>query len=147
MRCLTASREPSQKRATGRFGDRQIFPSIKWKQFKEYSLFLKRQVSKKTISEFQLWMHFRWTAIQPSLRWTDARPSWLMWTGLWFFDLIFLRCHFTHCRFVVNLGFNWTEDLVQTSQHKFWNSIFIAQTLALNFAFPTFSTQTSWHKF
>ena len=26
-------------------------------------------------------MHFRWTAIQPSLRWKDARPSRLMWTG------------------------------------------------------------------
>ena len=26
-------------------------------------------------------MHFRWTDIQPPLRWTDARPSRLMWTG------------------------------------------------------------------
>ena len=76
MRCLTASCEPFQKRVTERFGDGCIFPP-------NIVSFLGKASVGNTISEFQVWMHFRWTAIQPSLRWTDARPSRLMWTGLY----------------------------------------------------------------
>ena len=82
MRCLTASCEPFQKRVTGRLVTDASFLQWNRSNLKSNIVSFWKSSVRNTISEFQVWMHFRWTAIQLSLRWTDTRPSSMMWTGL-----------------------------------------------------------------